>query len=45
LVEFVVVVGILDRRCGAALRETPRKKRKLVPRDVVCRVIEADTRA
>ena len=34
----------LDRLCGAALRETTRKKRKLVERDVVARVIEADTR-
>jgi hypothetical protein len=29
----------------AALRETARKKRKLVARDVVTRVIEADTPA
>ena len=34
----------LDRLCSAALRETCRKKRKLVERDVVGRVIEADTR-
>ncbi len=34
----------LDRLAGAALRETARKKRKLVERDVVGRVIEADTR-
>jgi general secretion pathway protein A len=34
----------LDRLCAAALRETARKKRKLVERDVVSRVIEADTR-
>lgn len=34
----------LDRLCAAALRETARKKRKLVERDVVARVIEADTR-
>jgi general secretion pathway protein A len=34
----------LDRLCAAALRETTRKKRKLVERDVVARVIEADTR-
>jgi len=34
----------LDRLCAAALRETFRKKRKLVERDVVGRVIEADTR-
>ena len=33
----------LDRLCAAALRETARKKRKLVERDVVARVIEADT--
>jgi hypothetical protein len=34
----------LDRLAPAALRETARKKRKLVERDVVARVIEADTR-
>ena len=34
----------LDRLAAAALRETARKKRKLVERDVVTRVIEADTR-
>lgn len=34
----------LDRLAAAALRETARKKRKLVERDVVVRVIEADTR-
>jgi general secretion pathway protein A len=34
----------LDRLATAALRETARKKRKLVERDVVVRVIEADTR-
>jgi type II secretory pathway predicted ATPase ExeA len=34
----------LDRLCSAALRETARKKRKLVERDIVSRVIEADTR-
>jgi type II secretory pathway predicted ATPase ExeA len=34
----------LDRLATAALRETARKKRKLVERDVVTRVIEADTR-
>ncbi len=34
----------LDRLAGAALRETARKKRKLVERDVAARVIEADTR-
>ena len=34
----------LDRLCTAALRETARKKRKLVERDVVARVIEADSR-
>lgn len=34
----------LDRLAAHALRETTRKKRKLVERDVVARVIEADTR-
>lgn len=34
----------LDRLCTAALRETARRKRKLVERDVVARVIEADSR-
>ncbi len=34
----------LDRLAAAALRETARKKRKLIERDVVARVIEADTR-
>lgn len=34
----------LDRLCAGALRETARRKRKLVERDVVSRVIEADTR-
>ena len=34
----------LDRLAAAALRETARKKRKLVERDVVIQVIEADTR-
>lgn len=34
----------LDRLGGNALRETARKKRKLVERDVAARVIEADTR-
>lgn len=34
----------LDRLAAAALRETARKKRKLVERDVVTHVIEADTR-
>ena len=34
----------LDRLAANALRETARKKRKLVERDVVNRVIEADTR-
>jgi general secretion pathway protein A len=34
----------LDRLAAAALRETARKKRKLVERDVVARVIEADAR-
>lgn len=32
----------LDRLATSALRETARKKRKLVERDVVARVIEAD---
>ena len=34
----------IDRLAAAALRETARKKRKLVERDVVTHVIEADTR-
>ncbi len=34
----------LDRLAAAALRETARKKKKLVERDVVTLVIEADTR-
>lgn len=34
----------LDRIAAHALRETARKKRKLVERDVAARVIEADTR-
>jgi general secretion pathway protein A len=34
----------LDRLAAAALREAARKKRKLVERDAVTRVIEADTR-
>jgi general secretion pathway protein A len=34
----------LDRLAAHALRETARKNRKLVERDVVTRVIEADTR-
>jgi type II secretory pathway predicted ATPase ExeA len=34
----------LDRLAAAALREAARKKRKLVERDVVGRVIEADSR-
>lgn len=34
----------LDRLATGALRETARRKRKLVERDVVTRVIEADTR-
>ncbi|MEZ4361483.1 MAG: hypothetical protein R3B48_14950 [Kofleriaceae bacterium] len=33
----------LDRLAAAALRETARRKRKIVERDVVIRVIEADT--
>jgi hypothetical protein len=34
----------LDRLAAAALREAARKKRKLVERDAVTRIIEADTR-
>jgi len=34
----------LDRLAAAALRETAKKKRKIVERDVVARVIESDTR-
>ena len=34
----------IDRLAAAALCETAKKKRKLVERDVVVRVIEADTR-
>jgi general secretion pathway protein A len=34
----------LDRLASAALRETARKKKKLVARDVVAHVIEVDTR-
>jgi hypothetical protein len=34
----------LDRLATGTLRETARKKRKLVERDVVIRVIEAETR-
>ncbi|MDZ4755114.1 MAG: hypothetical protein SGJ11_11550 [Phycisphaerae bacterium] len=34
----------LDRLAAAAVRETAKKKRKLVERDVVARVIEAGTR-
>jgi hypothetical protein len=34
----------LDRLAATALRETAKKKRKIVERDVVARVIEADTR-
>jgi type II secretory pathway predicted ATPase ExeA len=34
----------IDRLAAAALRETAKKKRKLVERDVVARVIEADSR-
>ena len=33
----------LDRLAAAALRETAKKKRKLVERDIVARVIEADS--
>jgi general secretion pathway protein A len=34
----------LDRLAAAALRETARRKRKLVERDTTARVIEEDTR-
>jgi len=34
----------LDRLAAAALRETARRKRKLVERDTIARVIEEDTR-
>jgi hypothetical protein len=34
----------IDRLAAAALRETAKKKRKLVERDVVAHVIEADNR-
>ena len=34
----------LDRLATAALRETARRKRKLVERDVIARVVEADSR-
>lgn len=34
----------LDRLAAAALRETTRKKKKLVGGDVVAHVVEADTR-
>jgi type II secretory pathway predicted ATPase ExeA len=34
----------IDRLATAALRETARRKRKLVERDVIARVVEADTR-
>ncbi len=34
----------LDRLAAAALRETARKKRKLVERDIFIHVIEVDTR-
>ena len=34
----------LDRLAAAALRETAKKKRKIVERDVVARVIESDNR-
>ncbi|MEZ4361504.1 MAG: hypothetical protein R3B48_15055 [Kofleriaceae bacterium] len=34
----------LDRLATAALRETARRRRKIVERDVVIRVIEADAR-
>lgn len=35
----------LDRLAGAALREAARKKRKLVERDVIARVVDAEDRA
>jgi type II secretory pathway predicted ATPase ExeA len=35
----------IDRLATAALRETARKKRKLVERDVIARVVEADSGA
>lgn len=34
----------IDRPAAAALRESARRKRKLVERDAVARVIEADSR-
>lgn len=34
----------IDRLASAALRDTARKKRKLVERDVIARVIDADSR-
>jgi len=34
----------LDRLAAAALRETARRKRKIVERDTTARVIEEDTR-
>ncbi len=35
----------LDRLATAALRETAKKKRKLVERDVIARVVEKDSGA
>jgi hypothetical protein len=35
----------LDRLAAAALREAARKKRKLVERDVIARVVDAEDRA
>ena len=34
----------LDRLATAALREAAKKKRKLVERDTIARVVEADSR-
>lgn len=34
----------IDRLATAALRETPKRKRKLVERDAIARVVEADSR-
>lgn len=34
----------IDRLATATLRETAKKKRKLVERDAIARVIEADSR-
>ncbi len=43
-VEGLGAMRDLDRLAAAALRETARRKKKLVERDVMARVIEADTR-